>query len=153
MNLKNSMPAKPVATWQLREKRAGTSIVERPVATWQLRHKTSANRKEPPWHKAIADSAAVSRKVWMTPKISAMRRRPKASWPAAARHLRALLRGRWSRTGPSGWTRSEEHTSELQSLMRISYAVFCLKKKKTKQTKQSTTKSTTKHRHRHHTQT
>src|SRR3546814_9026266 len=32
--------------------------------------------------------------------------------------------------------RSEEHTSELQSLMRISYAVFCLKKKKKKQTKQ-----------------
>src|SRR3546814_8660782 len=30
--------------------------------------------------------------------------------------------------------RSEEHTSELQSLMRISYAVFCLKKKTTKQT-------------------
>src|SRR3546814_4538429 len=29
--------------------------------------------------------------------------------------------------------RSEEHTSELQSLMRISYAVFCLKKKKTTQ--------------------
>src|SRR3546814_4253988 len=28
------------------------------------------------------------------------------------------------------WLRSEEHTSELQSLMRISYAVFCLKKKK-----------------------
>src|SRR3546814_5235929 len=31
--------------------------------------------------------------------------------------------------------RSEEHTSELQSLMRISYAVFCLKKKKNKQNK------------------
>src|SRR3546814_5983401 len=30
--------------------------------------------------------------------------------------------------------RSEEHTSELQSLMRISYAVFCLKKKKNKST-------------------
>src|SRR3546814_5960660 len=30
----------------------------------------------------------------------------------------------------SGEIRSEEHTSELQSLMRISYAVFCLKKKK-----------------------
>src|SRR3546814_4624387 len=29
------------------------------------------------------------------------------------------------------YTRSEEHTSELPSLMRISYAVFCLKKKKT----------------------
>src|SRR3546814_10234540 len=33
--------------------------------------------------------------------------------------------------------RSEEHTSELQSLMRISYAVFCLKKKK-RNTRQST---------------
>src|SRR3546814_17444508 len=31
--------------------------------------------------------------------------------------------------------RSEEHTSELQSLMRISYAVFCLKKKKTRSNK------------------
>src|SRR3546814_3141237 len=32
--------------------------------------------------------------------------------------------------GPPSAIRSEEHTSELQSLMRISYAVFCLKKKK-----------------------
>src|SRR3546814_6571114 len=32
--------------------------------------------------------------------------------------------------GSAGGIRSEEHTSELQSLMRISYAVFCLKKKK-----------------------
>src|SRR3546814_3848926 len=37
--------------------------------------------------------------------------------------------------GPSDDTRSEEHTSELQSLMRISYAVFCLKKKKKKRTR------------------
>src|SRR3546814_4560952 len=38
------------------------------------------------------------------------------------------------RSGPAdaGVPRSEEHTSELQSLMRISYAVFCLKKKKKK---------------------
>src|SRR3546814_10104941 len=36
-------------------------------------------------------------------------------------------RRRFHRTSPR---RSEEHTSELQSLMRISYAVFCLKKKK-----------------------
>src|SRR3546814_3743771 len=35
-------------------------------------------------------------------------------------------------TGPDDASRSEEHTSELQSLMRISYAVFCLKKKKEK---------------------
>src|SRR3546814_2193838 len=45
-------------------------------------------------------------------------------------------------------SRSEEHTSELQSLMRISYAVFCLKKKKTNRylqnnnvSKQTTTKN------------
>src|SRR3546814_10493646 len=44
----------------------------------------------------------------------------------------------------AGDPRSEEHTSELQSLMRISYAVFCLKKKK-KKNKQTpfTTKTTT----------
>src|SRR3546814_4116773 len=36
---------------------------------------------------------------------------------------------------PSRW-RSEEHTSELQSLMRISYAVFCLKKKTKHKTKE-----------------
>src|SRR3546814_4475586 len=44
---------------------------------------------------------------------------------------------RWARlagTRPKPSIRSEEHTSELQSLMRISYAVFCLKKKKNKQT-------------------
>src|SRR3546814_1365069 len=36
--------------------------------------------------------------------------------------------------------RSEEHTSELQSLMRISYAVFCLKKKKKRKNKRSSNK-------------
>src|SRR3546814_6183066 len=37
----------------------------------------------------------------------------------------------WGKRGVAGGAdRSEEHTSELQSLMRISYAVFCLKKKK-----------------------
>src|SRR3546814_8981122 len=38
----------------------------------------------------------------------------------------------------SSFLRSEEHTSELQSLMRISYAVFCLKKKKIRNEKTST---------------
>src|SRR3546814_8952387 len=42
-----------------------------------------------------------------------------------------------STIGSSGGTRrSEEHTSELQSLMRISYAVFCLKKKKKQKNKE-----------------
>src|SRR3546814_3713414 len=39
--------------------------------------------------------------------------------------------------------RSEEHTSELQSLMRISYAVFCLKKKRTKHKSHETLESPT----------
>src|SRR3546814_5518176 len=70
---------------------------------------------------------------------------------AGARHIRALPR-RASRStalfklpchhamqniSARFQSRSEEHTSELQSLMRISYAVFCLKKKK-----KSTTSST-----------
>src|SRR3546814_6833172 len=39
--------------------------------------------------------------------------------------------GSWDIALAEAKVRSEEHTSELQSLMRISYAVFCLKKKKT----------------------
>src|SRR3546814_8048548 len=47
------------------------------------------------------------------------------------------FRARWARVealqqAPRVANRSEEHTSTLQSLMRISYAVFCLKKKKSK---------------------
>src|SRR3546814_3826892 len=70
--------------------------------------------------------------------------------PAAHRCLRGFVK-RLSvhvRTSPVEWrsgagggrtaarqrSRSEEHTSELQSLMRISYAVFCLKKKNTQRT-------------------
>src|SRR3546814_1455104 len=50
--------------------------------------------------------------------------------PAIPIPPRPLTAGhRW----PMTRSRSEEHTSELQSLMRISYAVFCLKKKKQKQ--------------------
>src|SRR3546814_4907905 len=51
------------------------------------------------------------------------RDRSHAGQPALAHRYRRQL-------GPVRGTRSEEHTSELQSLMRISYAVFCLKKKK-----------------------
>src|SRR3546814_8407378 len=59
-------------------------------------------------------------------------------------------RCRWRRGAVAGcvparhaWRRrSEEHTSELQSLMRISYAVFCLKKKNNKIKLQNFTKET-----------
>src|SRR3546814_6775039 len=55
---------------------------------------------------------------------------------AAARAAAARIRARSRGVPPitveewRAFRRSEEHTSELQSLMRISYAVFCLKKKK-----------------------
>src|SRR3546814_2991821 len=56
--------------------------------------------------------------------------------PASLRGARNRYRHRRLRRAPapcrrSSPSRSEEHTSELQSLMRISYAVFCLKNKKT----------------------
>src|SRR3546814_10409470 len=66
-------------------------------------------------------------------------------WPDCARHpgagpnqdplaLPATTAAVGAASAASSWpfSRSEEHTSELQSLMRISYAVFCLKKKKNK---------------------
>src|SRR3546814_5821719 len=63
-------------------------------------------------------------------------RRQAARHSGALRNSRLLggCRGR-QRDGARGQRRSEEHTSELQSLMRISYAVFCLKKKKTQKNK------------------
>src|SRR3546814_4868653 len=71
-------------------------------------------------------------------------RRPASRMAATCPPVSVLtaLRGRH---GESTVPRSEEHTSELQSLMRISYAVFCLKKKKNqiatnKSTKMSITK-------------
>src|SRR3546814_4955500 len=50
----------------------------------------------------------------------------------AVENLRSALLGERPKNlvNPQVWKRSEEHTSELQSLMRNSYAVFCLKKKK-----------------------
>src|SRR3546814_1562320 len=63
-------------------------------------------------------------------------RRPRATAssrsPAAANRSAAACS---NRTAFAPTRRSEEHTSELQSLMRISYAVFCLKKKNHKEQK------------------
>src|SRR3546814_1951123 len=60
-------------------------------------------------------------------------RGPQASDRAAA----PAARRRADPRTPAGW-RSEEHTSELQSLMRIAYAVFCLKKRKTESLRDNT---------------
>src|SRR3546814_4956193 len=55
--------------------------------------------------------------------------RPLGKRPAIGANIRAAEKGQREPRFPFGAARSEEHTSELQSLMRISYAVFCLKKK------------------------
>src|SRR3546814_4206024 len=81
----------------------------------------------------VAVAAATSMRVWM------FMAPPGAEQPPSFRSRLTPLprRGRRPELPPSrencgpliGDRRSEEHTSELQSLMRISYAVFCLKKK------------------------
>src|SRR3546814_10294161 len=68
-----------------------------------------------------------------TPPSAGLSYSNQATMPTTEPHTRPL-----KRATPSSLRirrralRSEEHTSELQSLMRISYAVFCLKKKKTR---------------------
>src|SRR3546814_8530361 len=67
-----------------------------------------------------------------------------------SRRIDNQLRGRSGRQGDPGssrFYRSEEHTSELQSLMRISYAVFCSKKKNTNQSAYMKTTTYKKTRH------
>src|SRR3546814_10730428 len=74
---------------------------------------------------------------------SAIRNSYRERCPMNLRHLEAfravMLSGSVTQAAQSLNLRSEEHTSELQSLMRISYAVFCLKKKKKTQQAHTTT--------------
>src|SRR3546814_10573229 len=65
------------------------------------------------------------------------------------RRSRIWCKSRSARPGRGARLRSEEHTSELQSLMRISYAVFCLKKKTTQQYSYDITDIINEHRHKH----
>src|SRR3546814_1646018 len=64
------------------------------------------------------------------PRLRAGRAIARTPPPAARAYRRRYSCGRAGRMEQLEAPRSEEHTSELQSLMRISYAVFCLKKKK-----------------------
>src|SRR3546814_3692552 len=73
----------------------------------------------------LGESFAVLREGMRRKKMAALAR------AVLFRRVRGLLL-RAEGPGLVANTRSEEHTSELQSLMRISYAVFCLKKKKHK---------------------
>src|SRR3546814_4466546 len=68
-------------------------------------------------------------------------RLPSLAWTVSSQFSAATGSMYWrirvlNRALVSQASRSEEHTSELQSLMRISYAVFCLKKKKQQQAQQ-----------------
>src|SRR3546814_10066907 len=78
----------------------------------------------------MKSSNAASRVVTLE-SMMAVQALLKPTW--SARLIPALGFSAYSsraRSKTSTFARSEEHTSELQSLMRISYAVFCLKKKK-----------------------
>src|SRR3546814_1726824 len=65
---------------------------------------------------------------WQCP-TAIVRRGLACEKPASRGHHRLQDEARWHADQGLCRPRSEEHTSELQSLMRISYAVFCLKKK------------------------
>src|SRR3546814_9316477 len=83
---------------------------------------------------SAADSpASASTASTPTPATRSLMRRAGAG-RARDSATKASARRRTTETTSIWAHRSEEHTSELQSLMRISYAVFCLKKKKNKKT-------------------
>src|SRR3546814_8637925 len=86
-----------------------------------------------PWGAGNCWKRATSARKGLAQPESA--RRAAAGAAMIAIFLNKLIRAILSRH------RSEEHTSELQSLMRSSYAVFCLKKKKTTQNKTHTTRN------------
>src|SRR3546814_7368205 len=75
---------------------------------------------------APVQTRPASPRLTVTPSIS------KGARFSKCRSVVPALKMRFSRMLGREIIRSEEHTSELQSLMRISYAVFCLKKKKKK---------------------
>src|SRR3546814_7806745 len=75
--------------------------------------------------------AAQPRSAQATETVDTLVPVPPISDSVVARGPVVPIRCRCRRDRPSTSPRSEEHTSELQSLMRISYAVFCLNKKTT----------------------
>src|SRR3546814_5550856 len=81
-------------------------------------------RRSCSWYSSRNHPAMSSGSVHSSPVDSSRKR-----WTLRALKVRRMLVSRQCAT-QRGVPRSEEHTSELQSLMRTSYAVFCLKKKK-----------------------
>src|SRR3546814_1581851 len=87
--------------------------------------------RAPARRRAARQSRLRDRRSWRDPR--ALRQAPSVRRRSAHRRELARIGGvcRRRRGGGGRHPRSEEHTSELQSLMRISYAVFCLKNKTT----------------------
>src|SRR3546814_5063860 len=95
----------------------------------EVLHKYCTRAQKDRWRKPLMDGAIRSAFLMTEPEVAS----------SDATNIRTsidrdgddyVVNGRkWWSSG-AGDHRSEEHTSELQSLMRISYAVFCLKKKK-----------------------
>src|SRR3546814_3964655 len=72
-----------------------------------------------------------------SPSICDLSRSRPDTDPTAKAAAATARDGTFRENSPEPSTRSEEHTSELQSLMRISYAVFCLKKNITTRDRES----------------
>src|SRR3546814_3191597 len=94
-----------------------------PYTTLFRSHNEVRSWRPPPLTRAPGSSDRLSRLRPQSPQTKSILRGYRHRHPIDACIAENLAR-------QPGVRRSEEHTSELQSLMRISYAVFCLKKKK-----------------------
>src|SRR3546814_5268536 len=109
---------------------AGLPVFRRPSDQWHRRAQQNAGDC-----RADTGSGQAAGNLPLAPflvQVQPLRFRRPGRHGAMARlfELDGFRAGAWSRDRARGTQyRSEEHTSELQSLMRISYAVFCLKKK------------------------
>src|SRR3546814_7385149 len=95
---------------------ASSWLVERTRENASRRSATSTDRSKPSPTSVARTASSPRLSSLSSSRSTASWRSPSMPWP--------------SKKPRSNLRRSEEHTSELQSLMRISYAVFCLKKKK-----------------------
>src|SRR3546814_6316585 len=88
-------------------------------------------------------SASIAAVAVLSPACASAGRSPNAVASDLAASISAPSVGCAGRSSTTqcSYSRSEEHTSELQSLMRISYAVFCLKTKTHKQSNQRTNRT------------
>src|SRR3546814_7548405 len=81
----------------------------------------------PALHRSALHRSALSRSAPCRPGVAAVVHRARSTQSPAADNVCNTPRFPHPTANAAAPTRSEEHTSELQSLMRISYAVFCLK--------------------------